>query len=327
MKILHFFVPLLLLASISGCSPPGDRIPVVGILEWERLELIAESNEPVARIEIQEGEQVNAGQVLLRQDATRAQSDLDAALAVQDQAQAKMDEFLAGPRPEELAEARAARESASVTLRLAKAEYTRVKKLHQKELASTEALDKAESGELSAQASLALNQARLDKLLHGTRAEQIAQARAAVAGAIARVRHAKINLQRLAITAPQDGRIDSLPFIVGEHPPQGSVVAVLLVGETPYARVYVPEQMRAGIRPGSLVEVRIDGIESVYAGRVRTISRDPSFTPYYSLTANDRSRLVYLAKVDLLDADAETLSAGAPLELSFVPETGNGQDQ
>lgn len=324
--VFRCLTPFLLFVSISGCSSPMDQMAVVGILEWERLELIAESNEPVVRIASGEGDHVNAGQVLLWQDATRAQSDLEAAQADQDQSEAKLQELLAGPRSEEIAEAKAARDLTQVALQLAKVEYTRVKKLHQEELASSAALDKAESDERSAQASLALNQARLDKLLHGTRAEQIVQARAAVAGAVARVRHAKVNLERLAISTPQDGKVDSLPFVVGERPPKGSVVAVLLVGERPYARIYVPEQIRAGIRPGRLAEVRIDGMETVYTGRVRMISSDPSFTPYYTLTANDRSRLVYLAKVDLLDVDAEVLSAGVPLELKFKSEPAKGQN-
>ncbi len=326
-NIFRLLSALALYAAISGCSSPGDQIPVVGILEWERVELIAESNEPIIRIDVHEGEQVKAGQSLLQQDTQRTQSDLDAALASQQQAEAKLQELLAGPRKEDIAVAKAKLEAARVAFQLAKAEYTRVKKLQKQKLVSPEALDKAESEQRTAKATLALNQARLDKLLHGTRAEQIAQARADVASAIARVRHLQINLKRLTITAPRDGRIDSLPFIVGEQPPRGSVVAVLLVNETPYARVYVPEQMRADIRPGSRAEIRVDGVDKTFAGRVRMISRDPSFTPYYSLTAHDRSRLAYLAKVDLLDAQAGVLSAGTPLQVIFIDDAGNGANE
>ncbi len=326
LKIARNLLPLILYTSITGCTPQGDQIPVVGILEWERLELITESNEPITRIAVHEGEQVKAGQVILQQDRQRTQSDLDAAVANQQLAEAKLQELVAGARKEDVAEAEAALETARTALQLAKSEYERFRKLHQQKLATPETLDKAKSEWRVAQATLALNQARLDKLLHGTRAEQLAQARAAVASAVARVRHLQVNLKHLTISAPRDGRIDSLPFIVGEQPSPGHVVAVLLVGETPYARIYVPEQMRADIRPGSQAEVRVDGVATVFTGRVRMISRDPSFTPYYSLTAHDRSRLAYLAKVDLLDAQAESLSAGTPLEVVFKHDTGNSAD-
>lgn len=327
LNIFRLLPALLLYAAMSGCSPSGDQIPVVGILEWERLELITESSEPINRIDVYEGEQVKVGQSLLQQDAQRAQSDLDAALAAQQQAEAKLQELLAGPRKEDIAEAKAALEAARVAFQLTMAEYARVKKLHQEKLVSPEALDKAESEQRSSKASLALKQARLDKLLHGTRAEQLVQARADVASMVAKVRHLQINLKRLTITAPRDGRIDSLPFIVGEQPPPSSVVAVMLVGDTPYARVYVPEQMRAGIRPGSRAEVRLDGIDKTFAGRVRMISRDPSFTPYYSLTTHDRSRLAYLAKVDLLNAQSSLLSTGTPLQVIFSDNVGNGVNE
>lgn len=327
LNIFRLLSALALYGALSGCSSPSDQIPVVGILEWERLELIAESNEPIIQIDVHEGEQVKTGQRLLQQDTQRTQSDLDAALASQQQAEAKLQELLAGPRKEDIAEARAALEAAGVALQLAKTDYTRTKKLQQQKLVSPEALDKAQSGQRTAKATLALNQARLDRLLHGTRAEQVAQARAGVASASARVHHLQINLDRLTITAPRDGRIDNLPFIVGEQPPAGSVVAVLLTDDTPYARVYVPEQMRADVRPGSRAEVRLDGVDKTFAGRVRMISRDPSFTPYYSLTAHDRSRLAYLAKVDLLDAPASMLSAGTPLEVTFIGNADNGANE
>lgn len=312
---------------MTGCHQQGDQIPVVGILEWERMELIAESNEPIIRIDVREGDQVKAGQSLLQQDTQRTQSDLDAALANQQQAEAILQELLAGARKEDIAVAKAVLETARTALQLATSEYERVKKLHQQNLVSSETLDKAESEWRTAQATLALNQARLDKLLHGTRAEQVAQARAALASTVAKLRRLQINLQRLNISAPRDGRIDSLPFIVGEQPPSGSVVAVLLVSNTPYARVYVPEQMRAAIRPGSLAETRLDGVKTVFKSRVRMISRDPSFTPYYSLTTHDRSRLAYLAKVDLLDAKAELLSAGTPLQVQFKLDSGNATNE
>ncbi len=43
------------------------------------------------------------------------------------------------------------------------------------------------------------------------------------------------------------GVLDTLPFEVGERPGPGDVVAVLLTGEQPYARVYVPERLPEGL--------------------------------------------------------------------------------
>jgi len=50
---------------------------------------------------------------------------------------------------------------------------------------------------------------------------------------------------------------------------------------------------------------------------VRSIARDPSFTPYYALTGDDASRLVFRAELLLTDPGAEQLPAGLPVQVSL----------
>ena len=61
--------------------------------------------------------------------------------------------------------------------------------------------------------------------------------------------------------------------------------------------------------------VRVDGVAEALEGRVRWVSADASFTPYFALTEHDRSRLSYLAEVDL--EDARDLPSGVPLQVDF----------
>lgn len=128
----------------------------------------------------------------------------------------------------------------------------------------------------------------------------------------ANIRALEINLERLTIRAPDDARVDALPYRVGERPAVGNVVALLLEGAHPYARVYVPEPMRAQVHPGDEIRVSVDGVAAPVRGKVRTVSSDPAFTPYYALTEHDRGRLSYVAKIDLVDSGAE-LPAGVPV--------------
>ena len=71
----------------------------------------------------------------------------------------------------------------------------------------------------------------------------------------------------------------------------------------------------ARVVPGEVLKVRIDGVEHAFDGRVRWVSADSSFTPYFALTEHDRSRLSYLAEVDL--EGVEDLPSGLPLEVDF----------
>jgi len=70
--------------------------------------------------------------------------------------------------------------------------------------------------------------------------------------------------------------------------------------------------------PGKPIEVRVDGVDKTFVGRVRWVSSDASFTPYFALTEHDRSRLSYLAEIDI--PDAADLPSGIPLQADFPGE-------
>ena len=107
---------------------------------------------------------------------------------------------------------------------------------------------------------------------------------------------------------------------IHDEPPPGAPVAVMLVGDAPYARVYVPEPLRMQVGVGDVATVHLgaDGGRS-YRGRVRMIRSEPTFTPYYALTGKDAARLSYLAEVELEGEGVAELPAGLPLRVEFQP--------
>lgn len=123
-----------------------------------------------------------------------------------------------------------------------------------------------------------------------------------------------MTLEKLDIVAPRAGRVDSLPYKLGDQAPVGAPLAVMLVGEVPYARVYLPQALRNRLKVGDTVQVRLDGQKKAYAGRVRIIRSEPSFTPYFALTGQDAERLSYLAEISL-GKEAAGLPVGAPLQV------------
>jgi HlyD family secretion protein len=169
------------------------------------------------------------------------------------------------------------------------------------------------------EAKLELDRQRQLVKKHLTSPEQVDRANSAWEQAQADEQQAQLALERLTIRAPQPGRVDSLPFEIGERPPVGSVLAVLLVGEAPYARLYVPEPLRSRVAVGDSVQVHVDGREQEFTGRVRRVASDPAFTPFFALSENDRSQLVYLAEVTL--RDAADLPSGLPAE-GWLQEQG-----
>jgi HlyD family secretion protein len=313
----------LLLAAglLAGCQG-NDAIDVVGTLEWDRIELTADAAEPIVAIGVREGEAVTAGQTLLQLDARRVQARLDESRALLAQQAARLAELQRGTRVERLAQARATLAGAGGTLDAAGHELKRVRPLVKQELLTRQDLDNAQSAYDMALAARDTAQAELAELEHGSTQEELDQAVAARAAAAAAVRGLEISLEQLTVRAPLPGVVDDLPLEPGERPALGAVVAVLLAGEAPHARIYLPEPLRTRVSVGDPASVYVDGIEQPFSGRVRRVSADPAFTPYYSLTERDRSRLSYLAEVELVETAARKLPAGVPLRVVFPEQAG-----
>ncbi len=309
----------LALLLLSGCKSAPPPPQATGITAWDRVEIAADAAEPIVTIPVHEGMQVAAGDVIVQQQADRANAALSQASAERARAQAVLAELERGTRSERIDQAEATLSGANAALKLATAELARQRELTERKLASAEALDRARAERDRASAEREAAAAQLTELRTGATPEELAQARHALAAASAAEGSARIAVGRLTLTAPAAGRIDALPFEPGERPQVGAVVAVLLTGPGPYARVYVPEPIRAQIHPGSLARVKVDGAPQWLTGRVRSVSADPIFTPFYSLTEHDRQHLAYLAEVDL--EGAEGLPAGVPVEVDF------GQDR
>lgn len=306
---------LLLLSALAGCSNLDEPV-VVGELTSDRIELSAEFSEPVVSIDVSEGMPVSRGQLILRLDDRRARAKLDEVAAQADEAAARLDELKRGPRAERIEQAHTALDGAQTDLEFREAELERIRNLTGRGLASPEALDQAKAAWDAAKTAVGLRRSELEEALAGTTIEELRQAEAALAQAEARRAAAEIDLERHRIVAPVDGIADARLIDIGERPTVGTPVFILLGGEQAYARVFIPESLRASVLAGTPATLHVDGRPEPLAGRVRWVSADASYTPYYALTERDRGHLSYVAKVDIVD-DVERLPDGIPVSVVF----------
>lgn len=306
---------LLVAATLTACRDESRQ--ALGTLEYDRISLPAPAAERIVSIAVREGEQVRQGQTLLNLEAVRTRSANDAAQAQAQRQREVLDELEAGPRAEDIAQVQAQLVAAQAQARDARAYYDRLRPLGVRRLVAAADVDRARAAADSADAQSRQAQAALSELRHGTRPEQLAQGESAVRAADAQARVQQETLAKLSVVAPRAGRIDSLPFKLGDQAPVGAPLAILLVGAAPYARVYVPEPIRANVRVGQAARVYLDGRDGPLAGRVRMIRNEAGFTPYYALIGKDAARLSYLAEVELTGKDAEQLPAGLPVRVEF----------
>ena len=317
MNTTRALVLLLTGLALTACDS-AETTYMVGTLERDRVELKVESNEPIVAIHVADGQAVAPGDPVLAQDPTRAEAQLARVVATRDQAAARLAELVRGPREEFILEARANLSAARAERSNAASNLERTREVFERGLSSQGRLDADQTRFDTALAREQAANEALDRLLNGTTVEELQQAEAAVQSAEAQVRAARVDLERTRVVAPSAGVVDKVLYQIGERPVPGSTIAVLLSSDRVFARVYVPEHLRARVTPGRRIDVRVDGVDGMLEGTVRWVSADASFTPYFALTEHDRSRLSYLAEIDV--PGAADLPSGVPLEVDFPGE-------
>ncbi len=310
-------IPLLLLA-LPACNPI-EKQRALGTLERDRVTFSATANEIIRELPVKEGSLVVEGDVLVRLDSKNQQSLLAHAIAEKAKASAYLLKLTNGERPEDIAAAQARVVRSQAQLTEAQKNYQRKSELVAKKLISQSEKDSALAARDSARAELDSANEEFSKLTAGSRPEDIEQARASLAAAQADVALEQQKLDELTIVATRSGVLDNLPYNLGERVPVNGIVAVVQASQIPYARVYVPANYRVGFIPGKQVQVFVDGVETPFEGNVRWVSSEPSFTPYYALTEEERSRLMYLAEVDLTQSAIE-LPSGLSAQVALGEE-------
>ena len=302
----------VLAASLAACHG-GENAPIVGSLEWDRIAVTAELAEPVLRWDVAEGDRVEAGAVLLEQDPRRQDARIAEAKGNLAQTEGKLEELTKGARIETIDAARANLARARAAESDAALDYERNLEVKKRGLVAAAAVDQSRARHDQARAETKAYEAQLAELTHGTRSEQIAQATAAVHAAQGTLASLELTRDRLTIRAPRAGRVDALPFHPGDQPPIGAALVSMLVGDAPYARVFVPAPRRTEFKPGDLFDIKIEGDSRAFSAKLRSVQSEASFTPYYALAGDDASRLVYRAELVLEGAGAADLPAGLPV--------------
>jgi HlyD family secretion protein len=313
---------LALLAVLTACDK-ADETYMVGTLERDRVEVSVESNEPIIAIHVTDGQMLKAGDLILEQDPARLERILAQQIALRNQSAARLAELERGPRTEIIEEARALLESAKASAKNAAANQIRARDMFDRDLSDQSTLDFATTRAKTTAAAEQAASDSLSRLLNGTTIEELDQAIAALDAAEAGINRIQLDIERLMIYAPVDGMLDKRLYQLGERPQMGATIGVILDSSRTYARIYVPEPLRSSVQPGNQLDVRIDGSDSAIRGTVRWVSADATFTPYFALTEHDRSRLSYLAEVDVPAASG--LPSGVPLEVDF-PKTVSAND-
>jgi HlyD family secretion protein len=357
------------------------HILVSGNLELTQVDMSFKTAGRIIELNVREGDWVKKGQVIARLDSAQLdqqrardeaavstaqsqyqqlqtsieyqQATIDSDIATRRaevaQAQAKLDDLLAGSRPQEIAQAQAAVNDARSWSDVAKSDWDRAQTLFSREDISRAQYDQARTKVDSTAAQLHQAEERLALMKEGARKEEIAAARAAVARSHAAVATAEANrievkrkqqeligrnaeiarnraqvgmteaqIADTTIIAPIDGVILVKPAESGEVVAAGTTIVSIGDLDHPWLRAYINETDLGRIHLGGSVSLSTDSFPNKkYEGRISFIASEAEFTPKQIQTKEERVKLVYRVKIDVDNKEHE-LKNNMPVDAEIV---------
>ena len=355
----------------------GTDIPVSGNIEVTTVDGSFKIPGKIERLGVEEGDKVKEGQLIaslehrdLIAQKAKAEATLEAAqsrvptlqknIELQDQstleevsqaeaaahaAHARLQQLLAGSRPQEIQAAKAGLDQAQADLVKRKADMERAEKLFKSNFISAQEWDSAINAYDVAAANLKKVQENYALVVEGPRREEIDAARALWEQAQAALKLAKAHRLQVEVSrkelltaqaqikeasmamavietqigytrlvAPLSGVVLVKNAEAGEFVVPGGAVVTLGDVEKPWLKAFINENDLGRVKLGQKVSVTTDSyLGKVYPGKITFLSSEAEFTPKNVQTAKERVKLVYRIKVSLENPHGE-LKPGMPAD-------------
>ncbi len=261
----------------SSCQKQTNAVS--GTIEVDEVHVAPRSGGRIAKIHAQEGQVLHAGDLIAELDAAELKAQRDLAAAQIDTAERDV-------------------QAQSAQLDYARSDAKRQQDLLRSRTVSPNEAERSESA------------AKVQAMNVEASRMRVAQARAQLAMMDAQ-------LHEMQVVAPADSVLEVLSVKVGDVLPANREVATLILPQTLWVRVYVPEPWLGLIKLGDAVRVRVDAFhERDFSGTIEQISRQAEFTPRNVQTVEDRIRQVFGVKVRLRNEE-DKLRAGMSADVYF----------
>ncbi len=293
----------------------------------------------ITNLLVDEGDFVQAGQVLAQLNNDTLRAELLQAKAQETQAAARLAELAVGARPEEIAraeeqiaQAKAAIARAEADFDLAQQRLNRNQELLNSGAIAADTLDETRSRRDSAQASLNQNQAslreaeqRLLELQRGTRREVLLQAEAQLKQAEAQVNLVTTRLQETQILAPRSGKIIEKFAQVGDLTSSSEPLFSIVENGQLELQANIPETQLNQVQQGQTVSLTADSDPNlIFTGTIAEIipTIDPQSrqaTLKISLAADSNLKPGMLLRAEIM---TDQNSGFAVPTAAVIPEDG-----
>lgn len=286
--LLFILLVVVLAAGAVAWSMASKRrekpLLLSGAIEARDVEVGSLTGGRVAKILVEEGSLVSAGQPIVQFETDLIDLQIQQQRSRIEQAQANLTKALRGPRVEETRSARA------------QAENAERERLRQKALLEQGVIAQQQYDAAATQAKT--TREALLELERGNRPEDIAAVRATLQGEERQLAYLERQRAESFVAAPAAGVIESMDLRPGDLVGPNQPVARMLEPSQIWVRVYVPEPQLGRVRVGQRAALTVDTFpKREFPGKVVEIRTQSEYTPRNVQTLDQRMDQVFGVKV------------------------------
>lgn len=208
------------------------------------------------------GDDVKAGQLLMKLEAPELIAQLQAAEAVRDQAKAQLSLSLNGTREESIRNLKATLAQAQADYRNVQDTFLRNQRVASKGYISAQELEQSRSARDAASEKVQAAKANLDQGINGDRVEQRDSYAAQLRQAEQQLLQIKVQTDDLNVLAPVDGEVGPIPAEIGDLLNASSPLLTLIRQPQAYFVFNLREDILAHIRKGERVRLRVPALNN-----------------------------------------------------------------
>lgn len=238
----------------------NQHIILQGEVDAPQVIIVSKAKGRVIERYVERGDDVKAGQPLIKLEAPELIAQLQSAAAARDNVKARLEESLNGSREESIRKSKADLLQAQATYANAISTYKRNKQLADKGYLSTLALENYQRDRDTAAESVKAAKANLDLALNGDRVEQREQYAAQLREAEHNLAEVKAVTDDLTVVSPIDGEVGSISAELGALLNASSPLMTVIRIPQAYFIFYIREDILAHIKKNDIVEVSIPAI-------------------------------------------------------------------
>jgi HlyD family secretion protein len=211
---------------------------------------------------VERGDDVHAGQLLMKLEAPELIAQLQAAQASRDRAKAQLDLSMNGTREESIRNLKATLAQAQADYRNAQDTYARNQHVAAKGYISAQELEQSRSTRDAAREKVLAAKANLDEGINGDRVEQRQVYAAQLRQAEQQLVEIKVQADDLYVRSPVDGEVGPVAAEVGELLGASSPLLTLVRQQQSYFVFNLREDILAHVRKGDKVRLRVPALNN-----------------------------------------------------------------